>query len=168
MLSVAMVALAPIGGRLADPRGNRLPATAGLTLLTLACAMLAAMGAAPSAPGLAGTLLLAGVGLGLAGAALQTAAIEAVDPRHAGMAAGLFSTGRYAGSIVSALLLAALLGHGSAHAVAFFAIIAAIAAAAALLALRLEGAGPADGMVVTAHRSPANATAELTEMRSDG
>jgi len=161
MLSVAMVALAPIGGRLADPRGNRLPATAGLTLLTLACAMLAAMGAAPSAPGLAGTLLLAGVGLGLAGAALQTAAIEAVDPRHAGMAAGLFSTDRYAGSIVSALLLAALLGHGSAHAVAFFAIIAAAAAAAALLALRLEGAGPADGMVVTAHRSPANATGRV-------
>jgi DHA2 family methylenomycin A resistance protein-like MFS transporter len=142
MLSVAMITVAPIGGRLADRRGNRLPATAGLALLTLAGATLAAMGAAPSAPGLAGALLVAGVGLGLANAALQTAAIEAVDPRHAGVAAGLFSTGRYAGSIVSALLLAALLGHDSSHAVAFFAITAAAAAAAALLALRLEGAGP--------------------------
>jgi MFS family permease len=142
LMSVAMIAVAPLGGRLADRRGNRLPATAGLALLTLSGATLAAMGTAPSAPGLTGALLLAGVGLGLASAALQTAAIEAVDPRHAGVAAGLFSTGRYAGSIVSALLLAALLGHGSSHAVAFFAITAAAAAAAALLALRLEGAGP--------------------------
>ncbi len=141
MLSVAMIAVAPLGGRLADRRGNRLPAAGGLTLLTIAGAMLAAMGAAPSAGGLAAALLLGGVGLGFANAALQTAAIEAVDPRRAGVAAGLFSTGRYAGSIVSALLLAALLGHGSSHAVAFFAITAAAAGTSALLALRLGGEG---------------------------
>jgi len=138
MLSVAMIAIAPFGGRLADRRGQRLPAAGGLTLLTVAGAMLATMGAAPSAAGLAAALLLAGIGLGLANAALQTAAIEAVAPRHAGVAAGLFSTGRYAGSIVSALLLAALLGHGSAHAVAFFAITATAAGVSALLALRLD------------------------------
>jgi len=60
-------------------------------------------------------------------------------PRHAGVAAGLFSTARYGGSIVSALLLAALLGHGSEHAQAFFAIAALSAAGSALLALRLGG-----------------------------
>lgn len=142
MLSVAMIAVALLGGRLADRRGHRLPAASGLALLTFAGAMLAVMGARPSAVGLAGALLLAGVGLGLANAALQTAAIEAVEPRHAALAAGLFSTGRYAGSIVSALLLAALLGHDSSHAAAFFAITAVAAAASALLALRLEGALP--------------------------
>ncbi|MFP5364883.1 MAG: MFS transporter [Thermoleophilia bacterium] len=143
MLSVAMIAVAPAGGRLADRRGHRLPAAGGLALLTVAGAMLATIGAAPSAFGLAGALLLAGIGLGLANAALQTAAIEAVAPRHAGVAAGLFSTGRYAGSIVSALLLAALLGDGGAHAGAFFAITAIAAGASALLALRLDGGGPA-------------------------
>lgn len=142
LLSVAMIAVAPFGGRLADRRGNRLPAAAGLALLTVAGAMLAAMGAEPSAAGLGAALLLGGIGLGFANAALQTAAIEAVDPRHAGVAAGLFSTGRYSGSIVSALLLAALLGHGSSHAVVFFAITAAAAGASALLALRLDGARP--------------------------
>ena len=142
LLSVAMIAVAPSGGRLADRRGHRLPAAGGLALLTVAGALLAAMGAEPSAAGLGAALLLGGFGLGLAGAALQTAAIEAVDPRHAGVASGLFSSGRYAGSIVSALLLAALLGHGSAHAAAFFTITAVAAAASALLALRLDGARP--------------------------
>lgn len=140
MLPVAMIAVAPFGGHLADRRGHRLPAAGGLALLTVAGATLAAMGAEPSAAGLGAALLLGGVGLGLANAALQTAAIEAVEPRHAGVASGLFSSGRYAGSIVSALLLATLLGHGSSHAVVFFAITASAAGASALLALRLDGA----------------------------
>lgn len=139
MLSVAMIAVAPFGGRVADRRGHRLPAAGGLALLTVSTALLAAMGAAPSAAGLAGALLLGGIGLGLANAAVQTAAIEAVAPRDAGVAAGLFSTARYGGSIVSALLLATLLGGGSEHAQAFFAVAALSAAGAALLALRLGG-----------------------------
>ncbi len=143
MLSVAMIAVAPLGGRIADRRGHRLPAASGLTLLTASAAALAAMGGAPPASGLAGALLLGGVGLGLANASLQTAAIEAVDPRHAGVASGLFSTGRYAGSIVAALLLAALLGGGDgAHAGAFFALTALAAGGAAALALRLGGSPP--------------------------
>jgi MFS family permease len=139
MLSVAMIAVAPLGGRIADRHGHRLPAAGGLTLLTVAGAMLAVMGATPAATGLAAALLLGGTGLGLANAALQTAAIEAVDPRHAGVASGLYSTGRYAGAIVAALLLAVLLGDGGAggHAAAFFAITAVAAGASALLSLRL-------------------------------
>jgi len=140
MLSVAMIAVAPIGGRIADRSGHRLPAAGGLALLTIATALLAAMGATPSAGGLACALLLGGIGLGLANAAVQTAAIEAVAPRHAGVAAGLFSTARYGGSIVSALLLATLLGGGSEHAQAFFAVAALSAGGAAWLALRLGGA----------------------------
>lgn len=139
MLSVAMIALAPFGGRLADRRGHRLPAATGLGLLTVSTALLAAMGAQPSAAGLACALLLGGIGLGLANAAVQTAAVEAVAPRHAGVAAGLFSTARYGGSIGSALLLAALLGGGGEHAQAFFTIAALSAAGSALLALRLGG-----------------------------
>ena len=142
MLSVAMIAVAPLGGRLADHRGHRLPAAGGLALLTVAVAALAAMAAEPSAAGLAAALLAAGVGLGLAGSAVQTAAVEAVDPRHASLAAGLFSSGRYAGSVLATLLLAALLGHGSEHAQAFFALTTAAAAASTLLALRLDGARP--------------------------
>jgi len=156
MLSVAMIAVSPFGGRVADRRGHRLPAVGGLALLTVATALLAAMGAAPSAAGLAGALLLGGIGLGLANAAVQTAAIEAVAPRHAGVAAGLFSTARYSGGIVSALLLAALLGHGGEHAQAFFAIAAIAAAGSALLALRLGGP-PRPALAPPAAAAPADA-----------
>ena len=147
LLSVAMIAVAPLGGRIADRRGHRLPAVAGLSLLVASCAALAAMGAAPTALGLAAALLLGGVGLGLSGAAIQTAAMEAVDQHHSGVAAGLYSTGRYAGSIVSAGLLALVLGHGTGHAGAFFAVTAVAAAGAALLALRL---GPPRGAAAIA------------------
>ena len=139
MLSVAMVAVAPFGGRLADRRGHRLPAATGLALLTVSTALLAAIGSAPGAAGLAGALLLGGIGLGLANAAVQTAAIEAVAPRHAGVAAGLFATARYSGAIVASLLLAGLLGGGGEHAQAFFAVAALSAGGSALLALRLGG-----------------------------
>jgi MFS family permease len=147
MLSVAMIAVAPLGGRIADRRGNRLPAVAGLSLLVASALALAAMGSAPTALGLAAALLLGGVGLGLSGAAIQTAAMEAVEQRHAGVAAGLYSTGRYAGSIGSAALLALVLGDGTAHAGAFFAVTAVAAAGAALLALRLS---PSRNLVVPA------------------
>ena len=140
IMSVAMVAVSPFGGRIAGRLGYRLPAVAGLALLTASTAALAVMGGDPSAVGLAAALLTAGIGLGLAGAPLQAAAVEAVDPRDAGVASGLFSTGRYMGSIVSAGLLAALLGSGAGHPAALFAITAAAALAATVLALRLGGA----------------------------
>jgi DHA2 family methylenomycin A resistance protein-like MFS transporter len=146
MLSVAMVAVAPIGGRIADRRGHRLPAAGGLALLTVCAALLAVMGGEPSPVVLAAALLLGGTGLGLANAAVQTAAIEAVEPRHAGVASGLFSTGRYAGSIVAALLLGVLLGDSGAHAGAFFAVTAVAAGASALFALRLGGSPPGRAM----------------------
>jgi MFS family permease len=138
-LSLGMVVVAPLGGRQADRTGPRRPAVAGLTLVATATAALAVMGGAPPAGGLAVALLAAGIGLGLASAPLQVAAIEAVDPADAGLASGLFSTGRYAGSIVSALLLGALLGHDSGHAATLFALTTAAALAAAALALRLGG-----------------------------
>jgi MFS family permease len=141
-----MIAVAPLGGRIADRRGRRLPAVAGLSLLVVSSLGLALMGASPNALGLAAALLLGGVGLGLSGAAVQTAAIESVPERHAGVAAGLFSTGRYAGAIVSAALLALVLGDGTEHASAFFAIAAVGAAGAVLLALRLGA--PREGAVV--------------------
>jgi DHA2 family methylenomycin A resistance protein-like MFS transporter len=146
MLSVAMIAVAPLGGRIADRRGRRLPADAGLSLLVVSSLGLALMGASPNAVGLAAALLLGGAGLGLSGAAVQTAAMESVPERHAGVAAGLFSTGRYAGAVVSAALLALVLGDGTEHASAFFAIASGAALGAVLLALRLGA--PREGAVV--------------------
>src|SRR4029079_16597250 len=52
------------------------------------------------------TLLLFGLGLGVATPSLTTAGIEAVPPARVGSAAGLLSASRYVGSIASTLVLA--------------------------------------------------------------
>jgi MFS family permease len=138
-LSVIMVVLSPFGGRLADRHGRRALATAGLVLLAAALVPLALGGGDVGAELLVAALALAGAGLGLANAAIQTAAVESLPARDAGVAAGMFGTGRYLGSIASASLVAALLGGGAHHASALFAITVAAALGAALLGLALPG-----------------------------
>ncbi len=108
-LSVTMIAFAPIGGRLADRLGRRWPAVVGLSLLTLGLLPLALAGSGIALPALLGSLSVAGAGLGLSSASLQTAAIESVGPREAGVASGIFSTSRYFGGIIGSGLLTGLL-----------------------------------------------------------
>ena len=105
----ATVLFSPVGGRLADRLGRRLPTTLGLALMSLGVVWLTVSGAQVSLPVLISGLALAGVGIGLSGAGLQTSAIEAVGPKEAGMAAGVYSTSRYFGSIVGSSVLAGLL-----------------------------------------------------------
>jgi EmrB/QacA subfamily drug resistance transporter len=107
-MSVGMVALAPIGGRAADRFGRRGPAVAGMTLLATGVCLLAASGPDVGATLLVCSLALAGTGLGLGSSSLQTAAVEAIESEHAGMAAAASSTSRYMGSIVGTAVLAGL------------------------------------------------------------
>lgn len=114
VMSGGMALCSPLGGRLADRLGRRTPALIGLSLLTagLFALMLALSAHALTlAPLLAG-LGAAGMGLGLSAAGLQTAAIESVGVREAGMASGIFSTSRYLGSIVGSCLLPGLVSTG--------------------------------------------------------
>lgn len=108
VLSAPMVVFSPAGGRLADRLGRRAPTVAG-------CAILAAGLVPPTLdPGLDTTALLVclglmGTGVGLLFAGMQVAAIEALDAKHAGVAAGVFSTSRYVGSFAGSVVLARLL-----------------------------------------------------------
>jgi MFS family permease len=99
----------PLGGRLADGRGRRLPALAGAVALC-GGAVLQAVAASdvPLWP-LALALGLMGLGLGIQGAPVQTAAIEASPPERTGAAAGVYSTSRYLGSVTGAGVLAIIL-----------------------------------------------------------
>ena len=108
VLAAPSAILAPIGGRIADRIGRRAPAVFGHALATLGLLPLV-FGADESAALLLACLGVAGVGFGLTMATLQTSAVEAVPPDEAGVAAGLFSTSRYLGSIVGSIVLAALL-----------------------------------------------------------
>ncbi|MEE8353440.1 MAG: MFS transporter, partial [Dehalococcoidales bacterium] len=109
-LSVPMILFAPVGGRLADRFGRRLPTSAGLALVVGGTLSPALIGAGIALPALIPSLALVGAGLGLSMPGLQTTAVESVASRQAGVAAGVFSTSRYLGSIVGAAVLVAFLG----------------------------------------------------------
>ena len=109
-LSAAMIVMAPVGGRLADRLGRRVPTMAGLALLAVGVAPIAMMGADITLAALVGSLAVAGIGLGLSMPGLQTSAVESVGSREAGMASGVYSTSRYLGSILGSAILAGLLG----------------------------------------------------------
>ena len=163
LLSAPTVALAPVGGRLADRLGRRIPAVAGCVLLTIALVPLAIAPGIATA-GLFVCLAVAGAGTGLSAAAMQTAAVEAVDEREAGVAAGLYSTSRYIGSFAGSIALARLLdaGPGLAGFRAVFAMALAGAAFALLATLALH-AWPA-----TAVRGKAQQLSRSAEARAPG
>ncbi len=53
-----------------------------------------------------GALAVMGIGIGLSGAPVQTAAVEAVPVESTGSAAGIYSTSRYLGSVLGSSILA--------------------------------------------------------------
>jgi len=101
-----MVLMGPYGGRLGDAYGRRRPVVLGLTVTVFAVLMSAVAGDAVASAVLIITLLLFGIGLGVATPSLTTAGIEAVPRARVGSAAGLLSASRYVGSIASTLVLA--------------------------------------------------------------
>jgi EmrB/QacA subfamily drug resistance transporter len=136
----------PTGGWLADRFGRRWPTFFGLALSVVGTLLLALSIDSVATPLMVGGLALAGCGLGLSSAGMQTAAVEAVSGREAGVAAGVYSTSRYLGSIVGASVIAALLsgstvGGGNYHAV--FAMIVAAAVVATVTSLGLHDRTPA-------------------------
>jgi EmrB/QacA subfamily drug resistance transporter len=136
LLSAGSVALAPIGGRLADRFGRRWPTVGGMALLALGLLPLA-LGGAESVGLLLGGLALAGAGLGLGSAGLQISAVEAAARSESGMAAGVFSTSRYLGSIIGSSLMARMLAPSGGGFAAVFALACAAAFAALFSALAL-------------------------------
>jgi EmrB/QacA subfamily drug resistance transporter len=141
-LSVPMVLLSPVGGRMSDRFGRRVAASGGLVLLGGAMLALAVAGSGVSVPLLIGWLLCAGAGLGLANPSMQAAGVEALDWRDAGVASGLLSTGRYLGGIAAASLVAASVTGKGGDYTTLFAVAAAAAWLAAVLATALPGRPP--------------------------
>ncbi len=105
-LTVGMVVTGPYGGRLGDAHGRRRPVVIGLAVTVVAVAASAIGGDHVPSALLVITLLLFGLGLGVATPSVMTAGIEAAPPARAGSAAGLLSASRYVGSIASTLVLA--------------------------------------------------------------
>ena len=101
---------APVGGRLSDRYGRRLPVVAGSLCLTAGLVALWWFAADSSAAVIALLLGIVGLGLGLSGSPRQAAAMDAVSADRVGMAAGTYYTGRYLGGVIGASLAGAVLG----------------------------------------------------------
>ena len=104
-LTLGMIVMSPIGGRLGDEWGRRRPVMLGLAAATVAVAASAAFGTDVASALLIATLLGFGLGYGIASPSILTAGIEAAPEDRVGLAAGLLSMSRYVGSIIASVLL---------------------------------------------------------------
>ncbi|MGH6959414.1 MAG: MFS transporter, partial [Dongiaceae bacterium] len=101
MLSGFGAVVAPIGGRLSDRVGRRLPAVAGGVVMTAGLAVLWLItGSGMTLVGLTAALALVGIGSGFGGPSRQAAALESVPEHITGTAAGTYFTSRYAGGVL--------------------------------------------------------------------
>lgn len=107
-LTLGMIVMSPTGGRLGDQWGRRRPVVLGLLVSTIAVATSAAFGSAVASGVLITTLLVFGIGYGVASPSILTAGIEAAPERRLGLASGLLSMSRYVGSIIASILLTLL------------------------------------------------------------
>ena len=109
-LMAAMITLSPIGGALTDRVGRRPLLLGGGFVIALATIALALLFDDPPLGAIIGPLAAVGIGLGISGPARSSAALEAWPKEVAGSVSGTFSMLRYAGAILGAALIAALLG----------------------------------------------------------
>jgi EmrB/QacA subfamily drug resistance transporter len=145
-MSLLMLVFGPVGGWLSDRVGRRAPALAGTLIATAGAAPLVAISTTWAWPAYLVPLMVVGCGIGLAGAPVQAAAMQAARAGEAGQAAGMFSTMRYLGSILGAAGMAAILGAADDERAfrALFALLVIAAGVAAAASSRLpRGLGPA-------------------------
>jgi MFS family permease len=99
-----------IGGRLTDRWSRVWLVSTAFTVSLLAFANLAWVLPAHRLALNIAWVLVAGVGAGIGGVAIQATTLQAVERDRAGMAAGIYATFRYLGSTLSAAVLAAFPG----------------------------------------------------------
>jgi EmrB/QacA subfamily drug resistance transporter len=109
-MSIASIASAPFAGRLADRYGGKDTLIAGLVLWAGGIALVFwAIGPYDNRGRLIAGLVIAGFGLGMTFAPLQSIAMHDVAPRVASAAAGLMNTARQLGALLGSAVTGALL-----------------------------------------------------------
>jgi EmrB/QacA subfamily drug resistance transporter len=104
-LTLAMAALAPLGGRLASRFGGRFPAVIGLALATAGYLLLSRWQPDTGYVAMAGGLALAGVGLGLALSPIAATVIDAAGADRRGSASALVIILRLVGMTIGVSVL---------------------------------------------------------------
>jgi len=144
---LAIVATAPLAGRLIGRWPDGLLGGIGLALLALGLALLAALPAHPADADIALRMALCGVGFGLFQSPNNHTILTSAPAHRSGGASGMLGTARLAGQSTGAVLVAIVFGllgahdgRGPAAALALAAGFAATAAVFSLLRLRATGA----------------------------
>ena len=107
-LTVMVVLVAPLAGRLSDRVGPGLIVPAGMGLLAAGLLLLSRVGLHSSVLGIAPALALAGVGIGLTTAPTTAAALEVGAGAASGVAAGVLNTFRATGLSLGIALMGAI------------------------------------------------------------
>jgi DHA2 family methylenomycin A resistance protein-like MFS transporter len=101
-LTIGLVVIAVPAARLAHRRGPRLPVVAGLVIAAVSLSLLAwTLSPTTSAARLGLLLAAVGVGLGLTGAPVVAASLDAVASERRGLAAGVVNAAREVGGIIA-------------------------------------------------------------------
>ena len=109
-MSLISMFIAPLAGRLADKTGGKAILFVGLTLFSTGMGILIASShEGVSRWHLLPGLIVAGFGLGMTFAPLQTVAMRDIEPRMAGAASGLINTTRQLGGVIGSAAVGALL-----------------------------------------------------------
>lgn len=141
-LTVGLIVMGPIGGRVGDRRGRRRPVAVGLVVCTAALVAAAVGGPSIPSPQLILVLTAFGFGLGFGLPSVQTAALEVVADHRVGSAAGVLAMSRYVGSITTSVLVGAWLASDGSGARGAFVVAAMAAAGALVMGTRLPASSP--------------------------
>jgi EmrB/QacA subfamily drug resistance transporter len=108
-LSLLLIATGPLGGRLSDRVGPRVPTVTGMALVTLAMAGFAHLTLDSSYLELAFYLVLMGTGIGFSVSPLTSTAMNAAQRAERSAASSFFNTLRFIGAVVGSTLLSVIL-----------------------------------------------------------
>src|SRR5829696_8179692 len=109
-MSLMLMVVAPISGRLSDRIGARWILTTGLTLVTIGILLMTSqMSTTTNWQTLLPGLLVTGTGMGMTFAPMTAAAMSQVPPRISGSASGIINTSRNIGQLLGIAVLGSIL-----------------------------------------------------------
>ncbi len=159
-LAISLAVISPLAGRLSDKVGSRLTCLLGMGLVALGGVALSFWTAQTTTLIIMLVLTLIGIGMGMTQSPTANAVTLVIGKEQLGVALGIFNMLRFVSGSLGATIFGAILSRGGAvdgNVAAFrldFYIFAAVAAAAALLALKM----PAAPKRVVAQRMEAKAS----------
>lgn len=105
----AMILLAPLGGKLADKAGGKIPTVLGMLILSLALYSFHTMTSDTAYPFIAVRLIFMGIGLALTMSPLSNAAMSTLPKEKSGVGSGVFNLFKNVGGSVGIAILGTLL-----------------------------------------------------------